>query len=272
MRHSIHGRHGVFHLLWWYEAPAGTRHLDLRELSLARAFVRRIASEPAVIAGLRAFLATGAPELRRLDDADVLEHLAQRIASRALLVAHEAPARLVAFDTDSEPPPPVAEVKIEEKTWIEIELLDMAGEPIPYERYWIQLTDGTTREGQLDARGRAYFGDLDPGECDVRWPALDKDATTAPGTATWTAPARSAGILAPSHLAPGDYKTWVEIELVDLAGQPVPNEVYRLKLPDGKVIDGRLDGAGRARIGGLDPGVCEVCFPDMDQEVWEQIG
>ena len=29
-----------------------------------------------------------------------------------------------------------------------------------------------------------------------------------------------------------------------------------------------LDAQGRARIGELDPGECEVCFPDFDARAW----
>ncbi|MFS8067099.1 MAG: hypothetical protein ACMG6S_12070, partial [Byssovorax sp.] len=52
---------------------------------------------------------------------------------------------------------------------------------VPDERYWIQLTDGSIREGRLDAQGRAYFGDLDDaGICQVHWPDLDDNAAESP--------------------------------------------------------------------------------------------
>jgi hypothetical protein len=63
-------------------------------------------------------------------------------------------------------------------------------------------------------------------------------------------------------------KTWVEIELVDEQGEPVAGEKYRILLPDGSVREGRLDGRGRARFDGLDPGTCEVGFPDRDGREW----
>ncbi|GBC93877.1 hypothetical protein HRbin15_02379 [bacterium HR15] len=63
-------------------------------------------------------------------------------------------------------------------------------------------------------------------------------------------------------------KTWIEIELVDEQGNPVPNERYRLKLPDGSIREGRLDANGRARVDGIEPGTALVCFPDLDASEW----
>jgi hypothetical protein len=61
--------------------------------------------------------------------------------------------------------------------------------------------------------------------------------------------------------------TWVEIELVDTAGKPVPDVRYRLELPDGEFQEGTLDQNGRARADDIDPGTCWITFPDHDKEV-----
>ncbi len=63
-------------------------------------------------------------------------------------------------------------------------------------------------------------------------------------------------------------KTWIEIELVDDNGEPVAGEKYRIVLPGGTVREGRLDARGRARLDELDPGNCEVSFPDRDGREW----
>jgi hypothetical protein len=63
-------------------------------------------------------------------------------------------------------------------------------------------------------------------------------------------------------------KTWVEIELVDEQGEPIVGEKYRIVLPGGSVREGYLDARGRARFDDLDPGTCEVCFPDRDAREW----
>lgn len=64
-------------------------------------------------------------------------------------------------------------------------------------------------------------------------------------------------------------KSWIEIELVDQGGKPVPFERYRITSPDGSVIDGNLDAVGRARVEGIDPGNCKVSYPDLDKDSWE---
>jgi hypothetical protein len=63
--------------------------------------------------------------------------------------------------------------------------------------------------------------------------------------------------------------TWIEIELMTPEGAPVPNEPYKLTLPDGSVTYGRLDRDGRARIEKLQPGSCKITFPNRDEEVWD---
>ena len=63
---------------------------------------------------------------------------------------------------------------------------------------------------------------------------------------------------------------WIEIELVDEEDEPVPGEKYEVKLPDGSVAKGTLDGDGFARIEGIDPGTCEITFPNLDKDAWEK--
>lgn len=65
--------------------------------------------------------------------------------------------------------------------------------------------------------------------------------------------------------------TWVAIRMIDMEGEPVPGIRFRLKLPDGTVEEGTLDGNGMRRREGLVPGSCSVCFPDLDQDAWEQL-
>ena len=65
-------------------------------------------------------------------------------------------------------------------------------------------------------------------------------------------------------------KSWIEIKLEDEEGNPIPGKKYNIKLPDGSVIEGTLDGEGYARVDGIDPGDCEVTFPDDDEETIEE--
>jgi hypothetical protein len=63
---------------------------------------------------------------------------------------------------------------------------------------------------------------------------------------------------------------WIEIQLLGEDDMPVPGERYTVRLPDGTLIPGYLDGNGFARLDSLkQPGLCDVCFPDLDREAWE---
>lgn len=57
---------------------------------------------------------------------------------------------------------------------MEIELLDQAGKPVPGEDYQIELPDGSTTEGTLDSQGRARVDGIDPGNCKISFPNIDK--------------------------------------------------------------------------------------------------
>ncbi len=100
--------------------------------------------------------------------------------------------------------------------------------------------------------------------------------TITPAAAKWTMVAAQQ-----VALEPGDQQTvtvhihrpttWVVIRMIDMEGKPVPGIRFRLKLPDGTVEEGTLDGNGMRRRDGLEPASCSVCFPDLDQDAWEQL-
>ena len=64
-------------------------------------------------------------------------------------------------------------------------------------------------------------------------------------------------------------KTWVAVRLVDQDGEPVPYEAYKLVLPDGTVQEGNLDDTGEVYVSGIDPGECQISFPNLDQKEWK---
>jgi hypothetical protein len=72
----------------------------------------------------------------------------------------------------------------------------------------------------------------------------------------------------PPKQNPNKPLAWIEIELIDDAGKPVADERYRIEKPDGSFEEGRLDKQGRARVDNLDPGTCQVTFPDIDAKEW----
>lgn len=70
------------------------------------------------------------------------------------------------------PPPPKPEPPPKKLEWVEIVLLDEEGVPVADEKYSIQLPDGSTREGTLDAEGKARVEEIEPGTCFVTFPEI----------------------------------------------------------------------------------------------------
>lgn len=76
----------------------------------------------------------------------------------------------------------------------------------------------------------------------------------------------------PGDDAADEKKTsWIEIEMIDEADDPVAGVKYEIKLPDGTVASGVLDNNGFARVDGIEPGQCEVGFPELDKDAWKGI-
>jgi len=73
-------------------------------------------------------------------------------------------------------PPSEDDADDEELSWIEIELIDENDDPIPGERYEIELPDGSKATGSLDNNGFARVEGFEPGSCKVTFPNLDQEA------------------------------------------------------------------------------------------------
>jgi type VI secretion system secreted protein VgrG len=65
-------------------------------------------------------------------------------------------------------------------------------------------------------------------------------------------------------------KSWIKIKMVNEAGEPVPGVRYRVTTPSGRVASGTLNKEGKAEVKGIDPGNCQVTFPDLDKDAWEE--
>lgn len=260
------GRSGVHHLRFWHEAGQDTEGqlVDVRgDKARALGLARALCASTGALAAVRKMLAAELTGVARLEDGTVVERLGAALAAGRVLAVRLPAPLLPTFDLHQGEPPPEAESELprtKEKTWIEIELVDTEGKPVQGERYRIELPDGAVREGRLDHQGRARVDGLEPGDCDVSFPDLDNEAVAAPGE-----PAKPKGRVLPKK----ERKTWVEIELVGMDGGPIPNELYRIVLPDGSAVEGHLNERGRARVLGIDPGTCTVTFPDLDMEAWE---
>jgi hypothetical protein len=64
----------------------------------------------------------------------------------------------------------------EDLSWIEIELVDEDDQPVPGERYEITTPDGRISRGTLDENGFARVDGIRPGECQISFTRLDREA------------------------------------------------------------------------------------------------
>ncbi len=72
---------------------------------------------------------------------------------------------------------PASEENKDKTHWIEINLVDDKGKPVAGEAYKVTLPDGSTvADGTLDEKGHARVEHIDPGNCKITFPNLDKDA------------------------------------------------------------------------------------------------
>lgn len=101
-------------------------------------------------------------------------------------------------------------------------------------------------------------------------PAVADDADDAvPGTKI-ALEKRSAARKEKTHKEGDPTKpSWIKLKLVDEAGNPVPGEPYKVKTSDGRTASGTLDEKGEAEVKGIEPGNCEVTFPNLDKDAWE---
>lgn len=74
---------------------------------------------------------------------------------------------------------------------------------------------------------------------------------------------------APTARPPKQVKEdWVEIQVVDGEGRPVVGHAYKLELPDGKVVEGKLGSSGVISVNAIDPGNVTLSFPELDARAW----
>jgi hypothetical protein len=123
---------------------------------------------------------------------------------------------------------------------------------------------------RLFALGRWHLHGADAHRADTQTPG--DTGKQGAGAAKAPAARQSASLGAEAKKAPATAKkelTWVEIQLVDTAGKPVPGMTYEIKMADGSLKSGKLDGSGKARHEQIVPGQCEVRFPELDGSEWK---
>ncbi len=72
----------------------------------------------------------------------------------------------------------------------------------------------------------------------------------------------AAGVYADSGLL--EFKDWIELKLEDQFGNLLKDVSFKIKLPDGKIKDGKLDSNGYAKIEDVPPGKYQIEFKDVN--------
>ena len=75
--------------------------------------------------------------------------------------------------------------------------------------------------------------------------------------------------LIPREPAEKPAKTWVEFQLLDATGKAAAGVAYEITLPDGSTQRGRIGADGAVRFENIDPGQCQVRFPELDARDWK---
>jgi hypothetical protein len=76
---------------------------------------------------------------------------------------------------------------------------------------------------------------------------------------------------APLGRAPDTKLTWIEVVMVDENEKPMSGIRYKMTITDGSLREGTLDSNGSVRINGIDPGTCQLTFPDLDAREWHRL-
>lgn len=69
----------------------------------------------------------------------------------------------------------------------------------------------------------------------------------------------------------GKETTWIEALLVGEDDKPISGELCEITVPDGRVYRSSTDHEGLVRVTGFEAGSCKICFPNLDQEAWEEL-
>ena len=71
---------------------------------------------------------------------------------------------------------------------------------------------------------------------------------------------------------PIDTGFYYDFEFPEPVGEddlPVPGVKWRITLPGGRQVEGLTNDEGIGRVEGFNPGSCEITFPELDQDFWQ---
>jgi hypothetical protein len=230
-----------------HQAPASRCPLTVRDEAVVRRLQRDLGGPVSPVAHGASSPEKILHEIRRHQS--VLLHLRfgspEHLALRRWAESRRKPGALPRSPDDEawEPMFPPEETEY----WVEIELVDEGGRPMPGARYEIELPGGRKEEGKLGGQGNVKVTSANQGRFQVGFPGLQPEAWDK-----W------------SENSSGQD---TRIEIVDEAGNPLPWLIYRIE--SGAAPGTRVLGSGgEAELGPLS-GSCALQFPFLDADEWE---
>ena len=266
MRLRLRGRFRTLTLVPWYEVAGEASIGRGSQSTIGLLELRGLAAEdPLLLVSLRELLAQLNPVLggpTELDAVEVTARVHRLIEQGVIYVLAERYQPMTSEQPDIyvfEPDFYESERSFRAPThWIEVELLDEAGEPVVGERCRIVLPDERVIEDRTNSDGLVRVSRIISGSCEIVFPDLDAGAVES-----LTQIGRQ-GTQAPKT-ASSTRRHWIEVELLDEAGHGIANERCEISLPDGKIVKRKTDRQGLVRVKHIaDAGDCEIRFPDLD--------
>jgi hypothetical protein len=101
-----------------------------------------------------------------------------------------------------------------------------------------------------------------------RFVVVEVRAQAPIATASVSAPSPAPAPPAPARKPAPVKEGWIEIEVLDDAGEPREGDRYKLKLPDGRLLEGTIGSKGLISVHGIDPGNAELTITTLDSALW----
>lgn len=151
----------------------------------ARSFLGEFAADPSTMRTFREVLHRDhlGCNVFRMTDSEVIKRLAWELVLGAVKIAEAQPKKAkrggivagrssIGEELQAAGQTPSA---VEEKTWIEIKLIDGSDQPVPDETFEIEFPDGSKKRGKTNLYGFARYTGLESGECWISFLDLDPD-------------------------------------------------------------------------------------------------
>jgi hypothetical protein len=155
------------------------------------------------------------------------------------------------------PAPPTAPLRLaEEKTFLDLIVVDDDDKPLGGLRYKLELPDGTTETGKLGSDAHLGKRNIDAGDAkftilpDEAKPAADEDESASNDDDSADDDAGAETLDVPENQ--------VAVRLVDINGDPIADQAVSIKLADGSTRSAVTDADGRVSLSPVPPGDCVV--------------